>query len=139
MVFSVGIGTERVNRKPVLQVFGADGRTVAFAKLGDSDQARSDVGAEAVALSLLARRGWRRLQPPKVLHHGTWEGMELLLLSPLNTAVQSPRGHARAPTAAMTELADAFGGGFAQVAGLRWMARQHATAETPERTADGAG
>ena len=29
----------------------------------------------------------------------------------------------------MTELADAFGGGFAQVAGLRWMARQHATAE----------
>ena len=129
VVFSVGIGTERVNRKPVLQVFGADGRTVAFAKLGDSDQARADVGAEAVALSLLARRGWRRLQPPRVLHHGTWEGMELLLLSPLNTAVQSPRGHTRAPTAAMTELADAFGGGFAQVAGLRWMARQHATAE----------
>jgi hypothetical protein len=130
VVFSVGIGTERVNRKPVLQVFGADGRTVAFAKLGDSDQARSDVGAEAVALSLLARRGWRRLQPPKVLHHGTWEGMELLLLSPLETVIQSPRGHSRAPTAAMTELADAFGGGFHQVAGLPWMARQHATAET---------
>jgi hypothetical protein len=130
VVFSVGIGTERVNRKPVLQVFGADGRTVAFAKLGDSEQARADVAAEAVALSLLARRGWRRLQPPKVLHHGTWEGMELLLLSPLETVVQSPRGHSRAPTAAMTELADAFGGNFHQVAGLPWMARQHATAET---------
>ena len=90
VVFSVGIGTERVNRKPVLQVFDADGRTVAFAKLGDSDQARADVGAEAVALSRLAGRGWRRLQPPKVLHHGTWEGMELLLLSPLNTAVSRP-------------------------------------------------
>jgi len=129
VVFSVGIGTERVNRKPVLQIFDTEGRTIAFAKLGDSDQARADVGAEAVALSLLARRGWRRLQTPKVLHHGTWEGLDLLLLSPLTTAVQSPRGHARAPTAAMTELADAFGGEFSPVADMPWMGRQHATAE----------
>ena len=64
VVFSVGIGTERVNRKPVLQIFDTEGRTIAFAKLGDSDQARADVGAEGVALSLLARRGWRRLETP---------------------------------------------------------------------------
>ncbi len=135
VVFSVGIGTERVNRKPVLQVFDTDGRTVAFAKLGDSDQARSDVGAEAVALSQLARRGWRRLQTPEVLHHGAWGDIDLLLLSPLSTrAVQSPRDHARAPTAAMTELADAFGGSFAPVAGLRWMTRQR---EVAERLKDG--
>jgi len=129
VTFSLGIGTERVNRKPVLQVFGPSGDTLAFAKLGDSDRARADVAAEAAALRQVAGQDWNRLAMPTVLHQGDWGSMTLLLLSPLPTSPwQSPRGRGRSPTGPMAELAGAFGGQAAPVAELDWFARQHAVA-----------
>lgn len=123
--FSLGLGTERVNRKPVLQIFGPTGRTLAFAKLGDSPQARTDVAAEAAALGQLAGRQWRLLELPSVLHYGTWGAMSLLLLSPLATSpLQAPRGEFQAPVAAMTELENAFGAAPVPVAELDWILRQ---------------
>lgn len=130
VTFSVGIGTARVNRKPVLQVFGADGRTLAFAKVGDSPVARADVDAEARSLARVGERHWHRLVLPSVLHHGPWGAGSLLLLTPLRTSpFQSPRAQDRAPVAAMRELAEGFGGTTAAVASLGWLGRQRAAFE----------
>jgi hypothetical protein len=130
VAFSIGIGTPRVNRKPVLQLFGPTGATLAFAKLGNSRQAHVDVTAEAAALRHLAGRDWTHLGLPTVLHHGTWGSMTLLVLSALTTSpLQSPRARGRVPTAAMGELAGAFPGETAPVAELQWLERQRSAAD----------
>lgn len=129
VMFSLGIGTARVNRKPVLQVFGDGGRSLGFAKLGNSRQARLDVNAEAGALGVLAGRAWERLSTPRLLHHGTWSGMTLLVMSALPTSPwQRSRDQWRLPYAAMAELADAFAEEARPLAGLDWFQRQRAAA-----------
>lgn len=131
VTFSIGVGTERVNRKPVLQVFGPTGRCLAFAKLGDSPQARADLAREAAALRLVADRAWSRIAAPSVLHHGPWGSMSLLLLSPLTTsALGAARGRRRAPSGAMTELATAFRSETVSVAELDWLTRVQDEAES---------
>lgn len=129
VTFSLGIGTARVNRKPVLQVFGEDGRSLAFAKLGDSDQARADVRAEAGSLAALAGHSWRTLAAPRLLHHGSWNGMELLVMTALPTTPwHRPGAQWRVPVAAMAELAESFGEPSRPLADLPWTARQRAIA-----------
>ncbi|WP_084957113.1 hypothetical protein [Thermoactinospora rubra] len=72
----------RANRKPVLEV--RDGRgLLAYAKIGDTPRARELVQAEAAALAALADRPLKTVMPPTVLHHGSWRGLEVLVLSPL--------------------------------------------------------
>lgn len=127
--FSLGIGTARVNRKPVLQVFGERGRSRGFAKLGNSRQARTDVRAEAASLDVLGERSWRTLSLPRLLHHGTWSGMEVLVMSALATSPwQRPRDQWRLPLGAMEELADAFAAEPGRLADLPWLARQRGIA-----------
>lgn len=129
VVFSLGIGTARVNRKPVLQVFGDRGRSLGFAKLGNSPQARLDVDAEAGALGVLTGRAWESLSTPRLLHHGTWSGMALLVMSALPTSPwQRSRDQWRLPGAAMAELANAFAEESRPLAELAWFQRQRAVA-----------
>jgi hypothetical protein len=110
--FSLGIGNARVNRKPVLQVFGEDGRDLAFVKIGNTPVSRADVGGEAEALQALGTRRFSSLEVPRVLHTGTWNGMFVLVMSSLPTTIQKAPKHRRAvPTTAMAELAAAFGDG----------------------------
>ncbi len=45
--FSLGLGTARANRKPVLQVFDARGRSLAFVKIGDTEVTEALVRREA--------------------------------------------------------------------------------------------
>lgn len=107
--FSLGIGTARVNRKPVLQVFGHDGRDLAFVKIGNTAVSRADVGGEAQALQALGTRRLSSLEVPRVLHTGTWNGMFVLVMSSLPTTIQKAPKHRRAvPTKAMAELTAAF-------------------------------
>ena len=126
---ALGVGPARVNRKPVLQLFDGDGRTVAFAKVGDSPQARRDVRAETRALRRLAGHRFAHLQVPAVLAASTWNGMDVLVVSPLRGAPTLRRRAAvRPPLAAMAELAGAFGEAARPLAELAWWQQQLATA-----------
>ncbi len=129
VVFSLGIGTARVNRKPVLQVFDDSAACVGFAKIGDSDRARSDVSAEARALDRLSAISWQRLQVPVVRHFGSWAGMTVLLQSELRTSpLQRPGGQWSLPVPAMDELADAFAEEPTALAHLPWLQEQRRVA-----------
>ncbi|MGH3392712.1 MAG: hypothetical protein ACRDOO_27920, partial [Actinomadura sp.] len=91
VVVSVGLGTARANRKPILHVLTPSGRQVAFVKVGDTDTARELVAREAAALGVLADRPMRGVAVPQVLDHGPWNGMTLLVLSPLPTSARGWR------------------------------------------------
>lgn len=76
---AVYIGPARAVQKPVLQLLTGDGETFAFAKLGVTPFTRELVQREADSLRELSARPWRHLRVPPVLHHGGWEGHQLLV------------------------------------------------------------
>lgn len=75
----------RANRKPILEIHGASGKLLAFVKIGDSDRSRGLVRHESATLELLAATPLKVVVSPAVLHHGLWNGLEVLALSPLPT------------------------------------------------------
>ncbi|MGZ4465536.1 MAG: hypothetical protein ACXVW0_09275 [Nocardioides sp.] len=79
------LGTRRVNQKPVLQVFDLEGTVRGYAKVGHNDLTAALVAREAAALAVLASHVLRSFRVPRVLHHGAWSGMEVLVLSALPT------------------------------------------------------
>jgi Phosphotransferase enzyme family len=110
VVIGVTIGTPRANRKPVLHVITPGGRTLAWAKVGTSDATRALVSGEAEALARVWAAGapGERLRIPRVLHHGRWRGLELLVLEPMRP--RSARWRRReTPIAAMGALAGHLG------------------------------
>jgi hypothetical protein len=109
LVISLAIGPARANRKPVLQLLTPDGETIGFAKLGVNELTRSLARAERDALLALQAAAPRHLTAPKVLHHGAWNGLEVLVQTPL--PVWEPRAE-RSPArlaAAMREIAEIGG------------------------------
>lgn len=80
---SLHIGPARANRKPVLQLLTDDGEVLGFAKVGVNDLTRRLVGAEARSLVDLGSAGLTGSQVPRVLHHARWQGLEILVQSPL--------------------------------------------------------
>ncbi|MEU8267085.1 hypothetical protein AB0B89_07945 [Sphaerisporangium sp. NPDC049002] len=73
----------RANRKPVLEIHGATGEPLAFVKIGDTDRSRALIRHESATLGLLAATPLEVVVSPTVLHHGIWNGLEVLVLSPL--------------------------------------------------------
>ena len=63
ITFSVGVGTARVNRKPILQVFDEQGHSLAFVKVATSPESQVDVRGEAsaprAARTSASGRRWR--------------------------------------------------------------------------------
>lgn len=104
VVVSVGLGSARANRKPILHVLTPGGEALAFVKIGDTATARELIADEATALGALAERSFGHLAVPRVLHHGEWRGLSLLVLTPLPTGAVSFRSRRDAPVAAMREL-----------------------------------
>ncbi len=130
VTFSVGIGSARVNRKPVLQLFGLDGRPRGFAKVGDSPRARSDVVAEARALRLLAERAWYSFTPPALLGQIGWRGRIVLVMGDLHyDRAQRPEDRRGPPLTAMTELTEAYAGPPRELEELSWTRRQRRIAD----------
>lgn len=99
------LGPPRANAKPVLRVFDADGRTVAFGKVGHHDTSARLVRHEAVVLHELADHPFRHLQVPRVIAAADWNGCPVLYQSPLHAAVGQPSWEL--PLAAMQEVAEA--------------------------------
>ncbi|WP_181310262.1 hypothetical protein [Nocardioides campestrisoli] len=124
--FSLTVGPARVNRKPVLQLFDTDGRSLGFAKLGDSPTAAEHVRAEADALEVLATRRFDTLRVPRLLHRGAWQGIDVLVqqdlgVRPGSALVRTPALAHRAEA----ELEAAFAEDPAPLASLAWWGRCH--------------
>lgn len=109
VLLSLHVGPPRANRKPVLQLLTAEGRTVGFAKVGVNALTNALVAAERDALAALADAGLLTTAVPAVLHHGTWRDCQVLVLEPLPVwkrrapATEGPR------LAAMWEVAASGG------------------------------
>jgi hypothetical protein len=80
---SMHVGGARANRKPVLQLLTPDGEAVGTAKIGIDPLTCRLVRGERDALARLASARLRRLTAPRVLHHGSWNDLEVLVLAPL--------------------------------------------------------
>lgn len=146
VVLGVLLGTPRVNRKPVLQVFDRDGRTLAFVKAAHDERTRWLVRREADNLARLRSVGLAGIELPEVLHAGRFGELQVLVLSPLASSQQEGRqGVERPPVAAMRELSHAAGvrrealadTAFAQR--LTAVPRQQPSAALPARLAALAG
>lgn len=107
---SLGLGTTRANRKPVLQVFDTHGRSLAFVKVGDTTVTEALVRAEAVSLQRLeeSELPWS-LEVPRLLHLGRWSGASVLAMTSLQTSFwQRPSRQFSVPVDAMTLLHSVF-------------------------------
>ncbi|MCW2757415.1 MAG: hypothetical protein JWO46_1161 [Nocardioidaceae bacterium] len=87
----IQLGPQRANRKPILQVLGADRLPLAFGKLGVDPLTRGLVHSEADALRRLAGHDLPGIRLPALLHADRWGEHELLLTTPL------PMGEAERP------------------------------------------
>lgn len=105
---SLLVGPQRAAQKPVLQVLTPRGELLAFAKLGVNDLTRTLVRHEAQVLSDLGGLALRSVRVPAVLHHGTWNGHELLVQEAL-TRGAAPEHDGGPLLAAMVEVAGACG------------------------------
>jgi hypothetical protein len=103
-------------RKPVLQVFAADGAPLGYVKVGWNDWAREAVGREAAALRACALRPMR-LGVPELLGHSTWRGLDLLITGPLPRGIRRLGSGSGLPDASVlreiSELAPGFAGELA--------------------------
>jgi hypothetical protein len=108
--FSLGLGTARANRKPVLQVFDARGRSIAFVKIGGTEVTEALVRREAGSLERLAEADLPAgLEVPRLLHLGTWEGATVVAMTALETSFrQRPRRQFDVPVEEMRHFEAAF-------------------------------
>lgn len=136
---SVQLGRPRANRKPVLQMFNGTGTPIGFAKVGVNPLTRDLVTAEQASLKQLSRSGLANMTIPRVLHYGSWRGLDVLVMSALPAwHIRRPLGSGRL-IAAMTELTRVngvrrerlHGGGYLG----RLRCRLSAADESPERDA----
>lgn len=107
VLFSLYIGPARANRKPVLQALTPDGKVAGFVKVGIESLTCELVRAEAQALAFLASVTLPHLQTPRLLHHGCWQGHEVLVQQALPAG--RPARSGADVSAAMAELAGVRG------------------------------
>jgi hypothetical protein len=80
---AVILGPVRLNRKPVLQVLSSEGEVVGYVKAAWNELTRRLVSNEAAVLSDLTDRPPASFAAPRLLHHGTWGELELVVASAL--------------------------------------------------------
>jgi hypothetical protein len=127
--FGFGIGTARANRKPVLALFGTDGRRLGFAKIGIDPFTDAQVTRERDALEQLRRVPIDGVRTPELLHFGSWEEHPVLVIGALKpSAWETARRGARIPQVQMESLGAAFGVQRATLATSSWWTGIGATA-----------
>lgn len=117
MAISGGAGPYR---KPVLQVFAADGAPLGYVKVGWNDWTREAVGREAAALQACAKRPIR-LGVPELLGLSRWRGLELLITGPLPRGVRGlGRGTGLPDVSVLTEISELAPGFTGELAISPW-------------------
>ncbi|MCW2612495.1 MAG: hypothetical protein QOC93_4158 [Actinomycetota bacterium] len=109
VVLALHIGPARANRKPVFQVLDEAGEPLGFAKVGVDPLTRRLVADEAEALRMLAGHSLRGVEVPAVLHHGSWNGAEILVQSALPVWLPRAADDGTRRVAAMVEVAGVAG------------------------------
>ena len=117
------LGPPRVNRKPVVQVFDADGVTRSFIKVGVDGFTRTLVEREAAVLAQVAAAGLSILDVPGVQYAGPVRGLQVLALAPLSGAQTPAGGGEQVPLAAIAELAGSHGSSVAPLTSSPFWAR----------------
>ncbi|GGS82944.1 hypothetical protein GCM10010156_47010 [Planobispora rosea] len=74
------------NLKPILQLFRPDGQPAGFAKIGWNEATRRLVTREARATTAVRQAVPARL--PELLHHGSWQGREVVVTAPLPPGIR---------------------------------------------------
>lgn len=85
LTIAVRMRSHRPNSKAVLLLLSRAGDLLGYAKIGSNPLTQGLVRNEAAVLTRLAQDDddRRLFDAPTVLHHGTWHGSELLVVSPL--------------------------------------------------------
>lgn len=139
LCLSMYVSDARANRKPVLQLLTPQGDAVGFAKIGIDTLTRQLVRAERDALALLATVRLSSLTVPRVLHHGSWNDLEVLVLTPLPVMMRRRAVPRRQLLNAMAEVAAVAGVTQETVAGAehwqRLMDRLASAPDGPQRAA----
>jgi Phosphotransferase enzyme family len=123
VLVSTHLGAARANRKPVLQLLTPRGQTLGFAKVSVNPLTRDLIRAERAALDTLAAAGLQALTVPSVLHHGQWQGREVLVMTALPAWRRRQGLRPGQLTAAMTELAAVGGRSRGPLAGSGYLGR----------------
>lgn len=139
VLLGISVGPSRANRKPVLQAVTPAGETLAYVKVGISELTRSLVSGEAASLSTYWSAGAAEttLRAPRVLHHGTWRDLEILVLEAIRPRQAGILAHRRRrseePLAAMREFGERLGVTHDRLTGNRFWRR---IAATPDQLTD---
>jgi len=123
VLISTHLGAARANRKPVLQLLTPRGQTLGFAKVSVNPLTRDLIRAERAALGTLATASLSGLTVPSVLHHGQWQGREVLVMNALPTWRRRRALRPGQLTAAMTELTAVGGRSRGPLAGSGYLDR----------------
>jgi hypothetical protein len=123
VLISTHLGAARANRKPVLQLLTRRGETAGFAKVSVNPLTRDLIRAERAALDTLADASLSALTVPRVLHHGQWQGREVLIMNALPVWRRRQALRPGRLTAAMTELTAVGGRSRGPLAGSGYLDR----------------
>jgi len=132
-VTSLRLAPGRPNSKPVVQAVAHDGSVLGYAKFGWEKLTCRLMRHEAVVLRdlrLLTQGSAFRV--PEVIHAGEWQGLETVVLAPLDCKGRTPRAFADLPVAASvcspdsvrrlsSDLATAPSGGEPRRASTNWL------------------
>ena len=105
---NIAVGPPRPNRKPVVRCF-VGSEMVAVAKLGPESDTAALVSNEADWLQALNDRPLENIHVPQLLHRGTYGSSELLVMSVLPLATETPAPLGDMPTHALEALIGRFG------------------------------
>jgi Phosphotransferase enzyme family len=114
---SLHLGAPRANRKPVLQLLSQHGDTIGFAKIGINKLTKELVAREQAALVALGQVRLTGMTVPRVLAGGSWQDLEILVLSPLPVWERRRPLTAARLDQALVELARSPGTSTAPLAG----------------------
>jgi hypothetical protein len=130
VLISTHLGAARANRKPVLQLLTRRGETAGFAKVSVNPLTRDLIRAERAALDTLATASLSALTVPRVLHHGPWQGREVLIMNALPAWRRRRALRPGQLTAAMTELTGVGGRSRGPLTGCDYLDRLRARLAT---------
>ncbi|MCO5992787.1 hypothetical protein [Actinoallomurus rhizosphaericola] len=87
----VGVRPPDPNLKPTLQLFGADGAPVGYAKVGWNPATREMTRREAAAIAAVTQGPAGGIRVPELLHHGPWRDYDLTVTAPLPPRIRRYR------------------------------------------------